>query len=94
MEKARMLGMEKAVAGGTEGGRRPIGVPPTNTAARSIFRKVVPAISGVPPTFCVSWSRRGESTIRGCDAKVATDKENAVAMTSRVVVRSKSLCQE
>ena len=32
MEKARMLGMEEAVAGGTEGGRSPTGVPPTTTA--------------------------------------------------------------
>ena len=33
MEKARMLGMEGAVAGGTEGGRSPTGVPPTTTPA-------------------------------------------------------------
>jgi transposase-like protein len=33
MEKARMLGMEEAVAGGTEGGRSPTGVPPTTAAA-------------------------------------------------------------
>ena len=33
MENTRMLGMEKAVAGGTEGGRSPTGVPPTTTAA-------------------------------------------------------------
>ena len=33
MEKARMLGMEEAVAGGTEGGRSPTGVPPAATAA-------------------------------------------------------------
>ena len=33
MEKARMLGMEEAVAGGTEGGRSPTGVPPATVAA-------------------------------------------------------------
>ena len=33
MEKARMLGMEEAVAGGTEGGRSPTGVPPATAAA-------------------------------------------------------------
>jgi len=33
MEKARMLGMEQAVVGGTEGGRSPTGVPPTTAAA-------------------------------------------------------------
>jgi len=33
MEKARMLGMEEAVVGGTEGGRSPTGVPPTTAAA-------------------------------------------------------------
>jgi len=33
MEKARMLGMEQAVAGGTEGGRSPTGVPPATAAA-------------------------------------------------------------
>jgi transposase len=33
MEKARMLGMEEALAGGTEGGRSPTGVPPANVAA-------------------------------------------------------------
>lgn len=32
MEKARMLGMEEAVAGGTEGGRSPTGVPPATAA--------------------------------------------------------------
>ena len=32
MEKARMLGMEEAVAGGTEGGRSPTGVPPATVA--------------------------------------------------------------
>jgi hypothetical protein len=34
MEKARMLGMEEAVVGGTEGGRSPTGVPPTTAAPR------------------------------------------------------------
>ena len=33
MENARMLGMEEAVAGGTEGGRSPTEVPPATTAA-------------------------------------------------------------
>ena len=33
MEKARMLGTEQAVVGGTEGGRSPTGVPPTTAAA-------------------------------------------------------------
>ena len=33
MENARMLGMEEAVAGGTEGGRSPTGVPPATAAA-------------------------------------------------------------
>jgi transposase len=33
MEKARILGMEEAVAGGTEGGRSPTGVPPATAAA-------------------------------------------------------------
>jgi transposase len=33
MEKARTLGMEEAVAGGTEGGRSPTGVPPATAAA-------------------------------------------------------------
>ncbi len=32
MEKARMLGMEEVVAGGTEGGRSPTGVPPATAA--------------------------------------------------------------
>ena len=33
MEKARMLAVEEAVAGGTEGGRSPTGVPPAAAAA-------------------------------------------------------------
>jgi transposase-like protein len=33
MERIRMLGMEEAVAGGTEGGRSPIEVPPATAAA-------------------------------------------------------------
>ena len=33
MERARMLGAEQAVVGGTEGGRSPTGVPPTTAAA-------------------------------------------------------------
>jgi transposase-like protein len=32
MEKARMLGVEESVAGGTEGGRSPTGVPPATAA--------------------------------------------------------------
>jgi transposase len=32
MEKARMLAVEEAVAGGTEGGRSPTGVPPATAA--------------------------------------------------------------
>ena len=32
MEKARMLGMDQGVVGGTEGGRSPTGVPPTTPA--------------------------------------------------------------
>ncbi len=32
MERARMLGMEQVVAGGTEGGRSPTGVPPATAA--------------------------------------------------------------
>ena len=32
MDKARMLGMEEVVAGGTEGGRSPTGVPPATVA--------------------------------------------------------------
>ena len=33
MEKTRLSGMENALAGGTEGGRSPTGVPPANAAA-------------------------------------------------------------
>ena len=33
MEKTRMLGTDEAVAGGTEGGRSPTGVPPATAAA-------------------------------------------------------------
>jgi transposase len=33
MEKARMVGMDQGVVGGTEGGRSPTGVPPTTPAA-------------------------------------------------------------
>jgi len=36
MEKARMLGTEEAVAGGTEGGRSPTGVPPATAAATGL----------------------------------------------------------
>ena len=32
MERARMLGMEEVVAGGTEGGRSPTGVTPATAA--------------------------------------------------------------
>jgi len=41
MEKARMLGMEETVAGGTEGGRSPTGVPPATA---------VVAATGAPAT--------------------------------------------
>ena len=33
MEKARMMRMDESLVGGTEGGRSPTGVPPTNAAA-------------------------------------------------------------
>lgn len=36
MGKARMLGTEQVVVGGTEGGRSPTGVPPTTTAAAAL----------------------------------------------------------
>ena len=36
MEKARMLGTEQVVVGGTEGGRSPTGVPPTTAAAAAL----------------------------------------------------------
>jgi len=36
MEKARMLAMEEAVAGGTEGGRSPTGVPPATAAVAAM----------------------------------------------------------
>jgi transposase len=36
MGKARMLGTEQVVVGGTEGGRSPTGVPPTTTAAATL----------------------------------------------------------
>jgi transposase len=36
MEKARMLGTDEAVAGGTEGGRSPTGVPPATAAATGL----------------------------------------------------------
>jgi len=36
MEKARMLGTDGAVAGGTEGGRSPTGVPPATAAATGL----------------------------------------------------------
>jgi transposase len=35
MDKARMMGTEEGVVGGTEGGRSPTGVPPTTAAAAS-----------------------------------------------------------
>ena len=34
MENARMLGIEEAVVGGTEGGRSPTGVPPATAGRR------------------------------------------------------------
>jgi len=36
MEKARMLGTEQVVVGGTEGGRSPTGVPPTAMSAAAL----------------------------------------------------------
>jgi transposase len=36
MERARMLGTEQVVVGGTEGGRSPTGVPPTTAAAAAL----------------------------------------------------------
>jgi transposase-like protein len=36
MEKARMLGIEQVVVGGTEGGRSPTGVSPTTTATAAL----------------------------------------------------------
>ena len=36
MENSRMLGIEEAVAGGTEGGRSPTGVPPATAAATGL----------------------------------------------------------
>jgi transposase len=44
MERTRMLGMEEAVAGGTERGRSPIEVPPATGAASARG-----SVSGVPP---------------------------------------------
>ncbi len=41
MEKARMLGTDGAVAGGTEGGRSPTGVPPATAAATGLGGPVV-----------------------------------------------------
>jgi transposase len=38
MERARMLGMEEVVAGGTEGGRSPTGVPPATAAVAATGR--------------------------------------------------------
>jgi hypothetical protein len=36
MDKARMLGMAEVVAGGTEGGRSPTGVPPATAAVAAL----------------------------------------------------------
>ena len=46
MERARMLGTEQAVVGGTEGGRSPTGVPPTTAAAAGLG---APAIGNAKP---------------------------------------------
>ncbi len=43
MGRARMLGMEQAVVGGTEGGRSPTGVPPTTAGPGA-------CVSGAPAT--------------------------------------------
>ncbi len=55
MEKARMLGIGRAVVGGTEGGRSPTGVPPTTAAAsgpggRTVGKRGIPdpAVSEKP----------------------------------------------
>jgi transposase len=51
MEKARMLGTEQAVVGGTEGGRSPTGVPPTTAAAADprVGLSETPAALGAKP---------------------------------------------
>ena len=46
MEKTRMLGINEAVAGGTEGGRSPTGVPPATAAATG--RGDAVAVDGKP----------------------------------------------
>ena len=48
MEKARMLGMEESVAGGTEGGRSPTGVPPATAAAAAGAPAIPVAGNGRP----------------------------------------------
>jgi len=48
MEKARMLGTDGAVAGGTEGGRSPTGVPPATAAARVLGGPVVGNGKSIP----------------------------------------------
>ncbi len=51
MEKARMLGTNQAVVGGTEGGRSPTGVPPTTAGAADpgVGVPVAPTAGGVEP---------------------------------------------
>jgi len=48
MEKARMLGTEQVVVGGTEGGRSPTGVPPTTTTAAAVVPEGPVAGNGQP----------------------------------------------
>ena len=48
MEKARMLGTEEAVAGGTEGGRSPTGVPPATAAATGLGGPVAGSVRPIP----------------------------------------------
>jgi transposase len=48
MEKAGMLGTEEAVAGGTEGGRSPTGVPPATAAATGLGGPVAGSVRPIP----------------------------------------------
>jgi transposase len=49
MARARMLGTEQAVVGGTEGGRSPTGVPPTTAAAPGAGVPDAPRSAGAKP---------------------------------------------
>ena len=67
MEKARMLGMEEAVVGGTEGGRSPTGVPPATAAAAA--RGPRAAGNGKPiPDPAVAGEARAATVHRGVQA--------------------------